>query len=222
MPRKHVVDNARIEAGDVIVGLASFGQATYEKEYNGGMGSNGLTSARHDVLNKTYASRYPESYDGDIPEKLVYVGSKYLADPSGAGDIDVGKLILSPTRTYAPVIRKILENYRKEIHGIVHCSGGGQTKILHFINHLHIVKDNLFPTPTLFRLIREESQTPWNEMYRVFNMGHRMELYVPEAIAGKIIETAASFNIEARIIGRCDPSQQAMLTISGEHGSYTY
>jgi len=222
MPRKDVIDNARIEEGDVIVGLASFGQATYENEYNGGMGSNGLTSARHDLLNKTYAARYPESFDGEIPENLVYSGSRYLADPTGEEGVDVGKLILSPTRTYAPVIKKILQNHRTEIHGIVHCSGGGQTKILHFIDQLHIIKDNLFPVPPLFSLIHEESQTPWEEMYRVFNMGHRMELYVPETIAGKLIEIAASFNIEARIIGRCDPSPKPVLTISGEHGSFTY
>ncbi|NQV02324.1 MAG: phosphoribosylformylglycinamidine cyclo-ligase [Bacteroidia bacterium] len=222
MPRAHVLDNARIHAGDVIVGLASFGKAVYEDEYNGGMGSNGLTSARHDVLNNIYASRFPESYDDRIPDNLVYSGSKKLSDPSGIEGINVGKLILSPTRTYAPVIKQVVEQYRSEIHGIVHCSGGGQTKILHFIDHLHVVKDQLFPIPPLFRLIQEQSQTPWEEMYRVFNMGHRMELFVPEHIAKDILAIAGEFQVEGRIIGRCEEAMDKKLTISSEAGSFIY
>jgi len=222
MPRSQVINNARIRAGDVIVGLASFGQATYEKEYNGGMGSNGLTSARHDILNKTYAFRYPESYDDRIPDRLIYSGIKNLTDPSDIANIDIGKLILSPTRTYAPVVKKIVEHHRQDIHGIVHCSGGGQTKILHFIDQLHVIKDQLFPLPPLFTLIREQSETPWDEMYRVFNMGHRMEIYIPEPVAGKIIDIAGEYNIEARIIGHCEASEKRLLTIAGEYGTFTY
>ena len=180
MPRSQVIDNARIRAGDVIVGLASSGQATYEKEYNSGIGSNGLTSARHDILNKTYASRYPESYDDQIPGNLIYAGTKYLTDPSEIANMDIGKLILSPTRTYAPVIKEIIEHHSQDIHGIIHCSGGGQTKIIHFIDQLHVNKNNLFPLPPVFTLIQEQSKTPWEEMYRVFNMGHRMEVYLPD------------------------------------------
>jgi len=222
MPRSQVINNARIRAGDVIVGLASFGQATYEKEYNGGMGSNGLTSARHDILNKTYAFRYPESYDDRIPDRLIYSGIKNLTDPSDIANIDIGKLILSPTRTYAPVVKTIVEHHRQDIHGIVHCSGGGQTKILHFIDQLHVIKDQLFPLPPLFTLIREQSETPWDEMYRVFNMGHRMEIYIPEPVAGKIIDIAGEYNIEARIIGHCEASEKRLLTIAGEYGTFTY
>ena len=222
MPRSQVVDNARIKAGDVIVGLASFGKATYEDEYNGGMGSNGLTSARHDVLNNTYASNFPESFDELIPTNLVYSGSNRLTDPSGFENINVGRLMLSPTRTYAPVIKRILGQHRSNIHGIIHCSGGGQTKILHFIDQLHVIKDNLFPIPRLFQLIHDQSQTPWDEMYRVFNMGHRMELYVPEHIAKDLLDIAGEFRIEGRIIGRCEESPSRKLTIISPEGSINY
>ena len=222
MPRSNVIDNAQIQAGDVIVGLASFGQATYEKDYNGGMGSNGLTSARHDILNKTYASRFPESYDSGIPEGLTYSGTKYLTDATDMEGVNVGKLILSPTRTYAPVIKKIVDHHRQDIHGMVHCSGGGQTKILHFIDQLHVVKDQLFPIPPLFSLIQEQSGTLWEEMYRVFNMGHRMEIYLPEPAAQQIIDIAREFKVEARIIGHCEASEKRKLTIAGEHGRFTY
>ncbi len=221
MPRSQVIDNARIRAGDVIVGLASSGQATYEKEYNSGIGSNGLTSARHDILNKTYASRYPESYDDQIPGNLIYAGTKYLTDPSEIANMDIGKLILSPTRTYAPVIKEIIEHHSQDIHGIIHCSGGGQTKIIHFIDQLHVNKNNLFPLPPVFTLIQEQSKTPWEEMYRVFNMGHRMEVYLPDQVAGKIIEIAEKFNIDAQIIGHCEASEKR-LTIDGEYGTFTF
>ncbi|MBL6950354.1 MAG: phosphoribosylformylglycinamidine cyclo-ligase [Bacteroidales bacterium] len=222
MPRSQVIDNARIQAGDVIVGLASSGQATYEKEYNSGMGSNGLTSARHDILNKTYASRYPESYDERIPGNLIYAGRKYLTDPCEIANMDIGKLILSPTRTYAPVIKAIMEHHSQDIHGIIHCSGGGQTKILHFIDQLHVNKHNLFPLPPVFTLIQKQSKTPWEEMYRVFNMGHRMEIYLPDQVAGKIIEIAKKFNIDAQIIGHCEASEKRLLTIDGEYGTFTF
>lgn len=222
MKRSEVIDNSMIAPGDVIVGLASFGQTVYEKGYNGGMGSNGLTSARHDVLSKAYARRFPESFDNSIPDDLVYSGNLNLTDPTDVPGIDVGKLILSPTRTYAPAIKKILDNFRNKIHGMVHCSGGGQTKILHFINDLHVIKDNLFPLPPLFRMIREQSSTPWNEMYKVFNMGHRMELYVPEETAKELINSSMEFNIEARIIGHCEPSDKRKLTIISEFGEFVY
>jgi phosphoribosylformylglycinamidine cyclo-ligase len=222
MPRKDVIDNARISAGDVIVGLASFGKATYETEYNGGMGSNGLTSARHDVLHKAYASGYPESYDQAIPELLVYSGNKMLTNPSAIPGITIGKLILSPTRTYAPVVKQFLGKYRNEVHGMVHCSGGGQSKILHFIDNLHVIKDNLFPVPPLFSLIREQSETPWNEMYRVFNMGHRMEFYLPERLAEPLISMAATFNIDARVVGRCEASRHKKLTLRSVNGEFIY
>ena len=222
MKRIEVIDNGRIMAGDVIVGLSSSGQANFEKEYNGGMGSNGLTSARHDVLNNSYAKRYPESFDNGLPGDLVYSGNKNLTDPSEVPGVDIGKLILSPTRTYAPVVRKILDHHRREIHGMVHCSGGGQTKILHFIDNLHVIKNNMFPIPPLFRLIQKESGTSWEEMYRVFNMGHRLEFYVPENIVGSIIEIAASFNIDAQIIGHCEPASSKKLTIQSEFGTYCY
>jgi phosphoribosylformylglycinamidine cyclo-ligase len=222
MRRKDVIDTASICSGDVIIGLASFGQATYEHEYNGGIGSNGLTSARHDVLDSWYANRFPESFDPQIPSGLIYAGSKRLSDPSGISGMNIGRLLLSPTRTYAPAIRKILESCRKDIHGVIHCSGGGQTKILHFIENLHIIKDNLFPLPPLFRLIHEESNTSWEEMYRVFNMGHRMELYVPESVAKSIIQIASDFNIEARMVGYCEPADSRKLTLITDKGTFNY
>ena len=224
MRRDQVIDNANIRPGDVIVGLASFGQATYETEYNGGMGSNGLTSARHDVFHNYLASEYPESYDHAVPEDLVYSGSKKLTDPVSGSPLNAGKLVLSPTRTYAPVIKEILARHTTgDIHGMVHCSGGAQTKILHFVDDLHIVKDNLFDTPPLFSLIQQESGTDWKEMYQVFNMGHRMELYVPEAVAPSIISISESFNVEAQIVGRVEASEGGKkLTISGNHGTYHY
>jgi phosphoribosylformylglycinamidine cyclo-ligase len=222
MKRSEVIDNANIRAGDVIVGLASFGQATYEDHYNGGMGSNGLTSARHDVFDHAYAAKYPESYDQHIPENLVYSGKIELTAPSGIPGMDNGKLILSPTRCYIPVAMQILKQYRDQIHGMVHCSGGGQTKVLHFIDNLRIIKDNLFPVPPLFRLIQEQSGTAWDEMYKVFNMGHRMELYIPSEIAQDIIDIAASFRIEARIVGRCQEAHAGRLTLETEYGRFTY
>ena len=203
MKRTDVIDNSTIKAGDVIVGLESFGQASYETEYNGGMGSNGLTSARHDVFEKYLATKYPESFDQEVPEDLVYSGSKKLTDLVDGSDLNAGKLVLSPTRTYAPIIKSILSKYtNKEIHGMVHCSGGAQTKILHFVKKLHIIKDNLFGVPPLFKLIQAQSKTDWKEMYQVFNMGHRMELYVPQEIADDIIEISKSFNVDAKIVGR--------------------
>jgi len=222
MRRSEVIDNSRIQAGDLIIGLASSGQTTYEKEYNGGMGSNGLTSARHDILSNRYTGLFPESFDPGIPLELVYSGSKNLTDTSAIQGISVGKLILSPTRTYAPVIRAILNANREDIHGMVHCSGGGQTKALHFIGCHHIVKDNLFPTPPLFSLIQEQSGTDWKEMYRVFNMGHRMELFVPETLVSKLLEISASFKLDARIIGHVEKAESPKLTISSEHGEFTY
>jgi phosphoribosylformylglycinamidine cyclo-ligase len=223
MKRSDVIDNANIKSGDVIVGLASFGQASYEKEYNGGMGSNGLTSARHDVFAKYLAEKYPESFDADVPSDLVYSGQVKLTDEVENSPIDAGKLVLSPTRTYAPIIKVILEKYSpKEIHGMVHCSGGAQTKILHFIDNLHILKENLFPIPPLFKLIHEQSKTDWKEMYQVFNCGHRMELYVPAEIANNIIEISKSFNVEAQIVGRVEASEQKKLTITSEFGTFEY
>ncbi|MFJ1435117.1 AIR synthase related protein [Capnocytophaga canimorsus] len=218
-----VIDNANIQAGDVIVGLASFGQATYETQYNGGMGSNGLTSARHDVFEKYLAQKYPESFDAALPETLVYSGSKKLTDSVKGSPIDAGKLVLSPTRTYAPIIKKILEKYdASQIHGMIHCSGGAQTKILHFVDNLHIIKDNLFEVPPLFKLIQEESKTDWKEMYQVFNCGHRMELYVNKAIAKDIIAISKSFNVDARIVGRVETSDRKQLTIKSEYGIFEY
>ncbi|RDK84728.1 AIR synthase related protein [Marinirhabdus gelatinilytica] len=223
MKRSNVVDNANICPGNVIVGLASYGQATYETQYNGGMGSNGLTSARHDVFHKYLAKKYPESFDASVPEDLVYSGSKQLTDSVENSPIDAGKLVLSPTRTYAPIIKDILNRYSPEqIHGMVHCSGGAQTKILHFIDTLHIIKDSLFETPPLFKLIQEESGTDWKEMYQVFNMGHRMELYVPEKIAQEIISISKSYRVDAQIIGRVEASTEKKLTIKSEHGEFTY
>ncbi len=220
--RDQVISNKNIRAGDVIVGLSSSGQASYEKEYNGGMGSNGLTSARHDVFRKEYAERYPESFDPIMPDELVYSGTKSLTDPTEIPGVDAGKMVLSPTRTYAPVISEILKSYRQEIHGMIHCSGGAQTKVLHFIDKLHVVKDKLFPVPPLFRMIREESGTDWKEMYQVFNMGHRFELYVPESIAADIISISRSFEIDAQVVGHVEDSEAAKLTISSEHGTYFY
>lgn len=222
MKKEDVIDNANIQVGDVIVGLASFGQATYEKEYNGGMGSNGLTSARHDVFNKSVAEKYPETYDNKLPENLVYSGSKKLTDKVEGVAIDAGKLVLSPTRTYAPIIKKVLEKYRKQIHGMVHCSGGAQTKILHFVDDLHIVKDNLFETPPLFQLIKEQSGTSWEEMYKVFNMGHRMELYVSQAVADEIIAISKTFNVDAKIIGKVESKGEKKLTIKSAYGEFVY
>lgn len=210
--RSDIIEN-KIQPGDVIVGLASFGQATYESGYNGGMGSNGLTSARHDVFGHDYALKYPESFDQAIPDDLIYAGNLMLTDPTEVAGINAGKLVLSPTRTYAPVIREILEEHRAEIHGMIHCSGGAQTKVLHFADNLHIIKDNLFPVPPLFRMIQEQSATPLREMYQVFNMGHRMELYVSEKIAAEIISISESFGIEARVVGRCEAWKGKKLTI---------
>ncbi|MDP2089179.1 MAG: AIR synthase-related protein [Flavobacteriaceae bacterium] len=221
--RSEVIDNANIKPGDVIVGLASFGQATYENEYNGGMGSNGLTSARHDVFSKEIAQKYPESFDNEVPQDLVYSGKIKLMDSVEDSPINAGKLVLSPTRTYAPIIQKILEKYSsKEIHGMVHCSGGGQTKILHFIENLHIIKDNLFEIPPLFKLIQVQSETDWKEMYQVFNMGHRMELYVPKEIAADIIAISKEFNVDAQIIGKVEQSKSKKLTIKSSFGKFTY
>lgn len=222
MKRSDVIDNARISAGDVIVGLASFGQSTYESQYNGGMGSNGLTSARHDVLEHGLASRYPESYDAATPDDLVYSGSKALTELIEGTPLDVGRLILSPTRTYAPIIKAILDELRPEIHGMVHCSGGAQTKVLHFVDKKHVIKDNLFPTPPLFELIQQESGTPWSEMYKVFNMGHRMELYVSPEHAARIIEISESFGVPARMIGRVEEADKNHLTILSPYGELHY
>lgn len=223
MKKSDVIDNANIKPGNVIVGLSSFGKASYEKEYNGGMGSNGLTSARHDVFSKALAEKYPESFDSSIPEELIYSGTKSLTDKIEGAPLDTGKLVLSPTRTYAPIIKKILSQFsNKEIHGMVHCSGGAQTKILHFVENLHIIKDNLFPVPPLFKLIQQESKTDWKEMYQVFNMGHRMELYVNESIANQIIEISKSFDVDARIIGRVEAADKKRLTIKSEFGKFEY
>ena len=223
MKRSDVIDNANIKSGDVIVGLASFGQASYETEYNGGMGSNGLTSARHDVFDKYLAHKYPESFDQAVPKELVYSGSKQLTDTVVNSELDAGKLVLSPTRTYAPIIKTILSKYtNKEIHGMVHCSGGAPTKILHFVKDLHIIKDNLFEVPPLFKLIQEESKTDWKEMYQVFNMGHRMELYVPQEIADDIISISKSFNVDAKIVGKVETSVSKKLTIQSELGEFHY
>lgn len=221
--RSHVIDNSRIKTGDVIVGLASYGQATYEKTYNGGMGSNGLTSARHDVFSNYLAGKYPESFDSQIPEELVYAGGKKLTDTLDDVPVDIGKLVLSPTRTYAPIIKKILAKFTpQQIHGIIHCSGGGQTKILHYINQLHIVKDHMFTIPPLFKLIQQESGTDWKEMYKVFNMGHRMELYLPEEIALEVIQISKSFEVDAQIIGRVEASGAKKLTIKTDKGTFEY
>ena len=222
MKRSDVIDNSNIKDGNVIIGLSSFGTSTYENEYNGGMGSNGLTSARHDIFIKELAHKYPESYDPSVPENLVYSGNKFLTDKIPGCDLDVGKLVLSPTRTYAPIIKKVLEKYRDRIDGIIHCSGGAQTKILHFVNNLHIIKDNMFDIPPLFQLIKDESNTDWKEMYKVFNMGHRMELYVPDEIATDIISISKSFNVDAQVIGRVESYNGKKLTINSEFGKFIY
>lgn len=223
MKRSNVINNANIKPGDVIVGLSSFGQANYEKEYNGGMGSNGLTSARHDVFEKYLANKYPETFDSSVPSELVYSGSKKLDDSIANSPLNAGKLVLSPTRTYAPIIKEILAQFsNKEIHGMVHCSGGAQTKILHFVENLHIIKDNMFEIPPLFKLIQEESKTDWKEMYQVFNMGHRMELYVPKEIADAIIKISKSFNVDAQIVGRVETATSKKLTIQSEMGEFEY
>lgn len=234
MKRADVIDNKNIQAGDVIIGLASSGQATYETEYNGGMGSNGLTSARHDVFEKSLANKYPESFDPAVPSSLIYSGKVGLTEkinfehrsqiPNLNTEIstDAGKLVLSPTRTYAPIIKKIIDKYRSQIHGMVHCSGGAQTKVLHFVDKVHVIKDNLFPLPPLFKMIQEQSGTDWKEMYTVFNMGHRMELYLPEAIADDIIAISRSFNVDARIVGRVEASDKKRLTIKSEYGLFEY
>ncbi len=223
LKRSDVVDNANIKAGDVIVGLESFGQANYEKEYNGGMGSNGLTSARHDVFSNYLAEKFPESFDAEVPEDLVYSGDVKLTDAVENSPIDAGKLVLSPTRTYAPIVKKILSKYSADqIHGMIHCSGGAQTKILHFVDDLHVIKDNLFDVPPLFQLIQEQSGTDWKEMYKVFNCGHRLELYLPEEIANDIIEISKSFGVNAQIVGRVEASDSKKLTISSKYGTFVY
>ncbi len=225
MKRADVISNGNIQAGDVIVGLASYGQASYENSYNGGMGSNGLTSARHDVFNKTLAEKYSESFDPAVPEELVFSGSKNLTDLIDIGNgktVTAGKLVLSPTRTYAPVIKEVLAQFRSQIHGMVHCSGGAQTKVLHFVDAVHVIKDNLFPVPPLFKLIQQESGTGWQEMYKVFNMGHRMELYVPEELAKSIISIANRFNIAAQVVGRVETASAKKLTICSEFGEFVY
>ena len=221
--RKDIIDNSKIQKGDVIVGLSSSGQASYEKEYNGGMGSNGLTSARHDMFAKYLKQKYPESFDPSIPDDLVYSGSRKLTDILEGVPLDIGKLVLSPTRTYAPIIKKIFDNIgRESIHGIIHCSGGAQTKVLHFIDDLHIVKDNLFEAPPLFKLIKEESETSTREMYQVFNMGHRMEIYVNHKVADEIIEISKSFSVDAKIIGYVENSESKKLTLATPYGTITY
>lgn len=234
MKRSDVIDNANIQAGDVIVGLASSGKANYETEYNGGMGSNGLTSARHDVFEKSLAAKYPESFDKAVPDELIYSGKTKLTDKINVeykspnsqlptpDSVTAGKLVLSPTRTYAPIIKKIIDNHRANIHGMVHCSGGAQTKVLHFVDNVHIIKDNLFPIPPLFKLIQEQSNTDWKEMYKVFNMGHRMEVYVSEKIATDIIAISKSFGVDAQIVGRVEASSEKKLTIKSENGIFEY
>lgn len=222
MRRADIIDNANISSGDVIVGLASYGQATYEKEYNGGMGSNGLTSARHDIFNKTVAIKYPESYDSAVPAELVYSGGVGLTDSVEGSPINAGKLVLSPTRTYAPVIKRLLSEMRAKIHGMVHCSGGAQTKIMHFVENKHVIKDNLFPVPPLFELISNQSGTSWKEMYKVFNMGHRMEIYLSPEYAQTVIDIAAGFDIDARIVGRVEDAPSNKLTIISDKGRFEY
>ncbi|MBI9059145.1 MAG: phosphoribosylformylglycinamidine cyclo-ligase [Labilibaculum sp.] len=222
MKREDVITNEKIQAGDVIVGLSSSGQASYEKEYNGGMGSNGLTSARHDVFSKYLAEKYPESFDNAVPDELVYSGNCKLTDAVEGVDIDAGKLVLSATRTYAPIVKKILDQYRSQIHGMIHCSGGAQTKVLNFVDDIHIVKDNMFAVPPLFKLIKEQSGTSWDEMYKVFNMGHRFELYVPQDIAEEIIAISKEFNVDAKIVGRCEEGKGKKLTIKSEFGEFEY
>lgn len=222
MRRDDVINNANIAGGDVIVGMASFGKASYEHEYNGGMGSNGLTSARHDVFAKYIAEKYPETFDKNVPDELIYSGGLKLTDEVPETGLTAGKLVLSPTRTYAPVIKKLLDLMRPRIHGMVHCSGGAQTKVMHFVENKHVVKDNLFPAPPLFRIIQEQSGTDWKEMYKVFNMGHRMEVYVAPEDTQAVIDVAKSFNIDARIVGRVDDAPANRLTIKSEHGVFEY
>ncbi|UII22230.1 AIR synthase-related protein [Fulvivirga ligni] len=222
MKRSEVIDNANIQAGDVIVGLASYGQTTYETEYNGGMGSNGLTSARHDVFHKSYAEKYPESFDPDVPSDLVFTGKYKMTDTIADAPLDMGKLVLSPTRTYAPVMAQIFKEMKSEIHGMVHCSGGAQTKVLHFVDNVHVIKDNFLEIPPLFKAIQEESGTDWKEMYKVFNMGHRLELYLDEKHAQTVIDIAKSFNIPAQIIGRVEASDSKKLTIKSDKGEFVY
>ena len=222
LKRTDVIDNGNIKAGNVVIGLSSSGMASYETEYNGGMGSNGLTSARHDVFSKVLANKYPESFDPAVPIDLVYSGTKKLTDTIEGSTLDAGRLVLSPTRTYAPIIKSILDKYRSQISGMVHCSGGAQTKVLHFVNNVHVIKDNMFKLPPLFKLIQEESGTDWKEMYKVFNMGHRMELYVPEEIAEEIISISESFNVDAKVIGRVEDYEGKKLTIDSKFGTYTY
>ena len=222
MKKEDIIDNANIKAGDVIVGFSSSGKATYEDEYNGGMGSNGLTSARHDVFSKYLAEKYPESFDSSVPSELVYSGTKRLTDTVEDSVLDAGKLVLSPTRTYAPIVKVILDKYRSKINGMVHCSGGAQTKVLHFVDNVHVIKNNMFDLPPLFKLIQEESGTDWKEMYKVFNMGHRMEFYVPKDIAEDIIAISESFNVDAKIIGRVEDSKNKRLTIKSELGTFIY
>jgi phosphoribosylformylglycinamidine cyclo-ligase len=222
MRRSDVINNANIAGDDVIVGLASYGKANYETQYNGGMGSNGLTSARHDVFSKTVAIKYPESYDNAVPTELVYSGGVGLTDPVAGSPINAGKLVLSPTRTYAPIIKKMLTEMRPAIHGMVHCSGGAQTKVMHFVENKHVIKDNLFPVPPLFELIQSQSGTDWQEMYKVFNMGHRMEIYLPERYAAQVIDIANSFGVEARIVGRVEDAPANSLTIKSDKGTFTY
>lgn len=223
MKRADVIDNSRIQAGNVIVGLSSFGQATYESSYNGGMGSNGLTSARHDTFHKYYASKYPETYDPLVPGDLIYTGRYKVTDEVPGVLVNMGKLVLSPTRTYAPVIIEVLKNLRREIYGMVHCSGGAQTKVLHFINEdLHVIKDNLFDAPPLFKIIQEESKTPWKEMYKVFNMGHRMEIYLDEKVAQQVCEIAGQFNIDAKVVGRVEKSDRKQVTVRSKFGEFIY
>lgn len=222
MKRSDVITNEKIQPGDVIVGLSSYGQASYEEEYNGGMGSNGLTSARHDVFSNEYASKYPESYDKAIPEDLAYSGKIKLTEKVPGPNIPAGKLVLSPTRTYAPVIKKILESHRANIHGLIHCSGGAQTKVLHFVDNCHVIKDELFDIPPLFKIIQEQSQTEWKEMYKVFNMGHRMEIYCSEKLAPELIQISKSFNIEAKVVGRVEKFEGKKLTIKSSKGIFEY
>ncbi len=222
MRRADVIDNANIKAGNVVVALASYGQASYETAYNGGMGSNGLTSARHDVFSHVYAERYPMCYDHNLPQDVVFCGSKLLTDPTEVPGVDAGHLVLSPTRTYAPIVRRVMDEYRPKIDGMIHCSGGAQTKVLHFIDRLHVVKNNLFPVPPLFKMIHEESRTDWQEMYKVFNMGHRMEFYTDEATARGIIDIANGFNVDAQVIGYVDAAERAQVTVDGENGRYEY
>lgn len=222
MKRSDVIRCDNIKDGDVIVGLASYGQSTYEDAFNGGMGSNGLTSARHDVFAKIYARKYPESFDNSVPQELIYSGSKNLIDVIGGTSMNAGKLVLSPTRTYAPVIKRILDKYRNQVHGIIHCSGGAQTKVLNFVDDLHVIKDNMFELPELFRLIQQESGTSWQEMYKVFNMGHRMEIYVDPSLANEIIDIAEQFKIESKVIGRCENYNGRKLTIMSEYGKFEY